>query len=279
MKVSDMVVDIFTDKYKKHFLHQLVSSQIDIDRLDYLTRDSFFTGVSEGVIGTDRIMSMYNVNKDLLVIDQKGIYSIEKFILSRRLMYWQVYMHKTVVGADNLLRNILLRAKDLAQMGDLKQDKYPISQHLSYFLHLGTRDLQDKQALDHFLLLDDTDIWSCVKIWSIHEDRILSYLSKALMNRNLGHVRIKNECFSEQEIADLVNQNYQKHKQEGYSKEEIATYFCSTNQLHNRAYSFNDQAINILFKDGSLKEIYKASDQLDERFLNKEISKYYYFEI
>ncbi len=279
LQVPNMVVDIFTDKYKKHFLHQLVSSQIDIDRLDYLTRDSFFTGVSEGVVGTDRIMSMYNVYNDLLVVDQKGIYSIEKFILSRRLMYWQVYMHKTVVGADNLLKNILLRAKHLAQMGDLQEEAFPISKHLSYFLHLGARDLQDKQALEHFLLLDDTDIWSCVKIWSMHKDKILSYLSKSLINRNLGHVKIKNKCFSEQEIKDLVYQNYLNHQAEGYSLNEISTYFCSTNELHNRAYSFNDQAINILFKDGSVKEIYKASDQLDENFLSKEIRKYFYFEI
>ena len=279
LKVHNYVIEIFEDTYKKHFLHQLVSSQIDIDRLDYLTRDSFFTGVSEGVIGTDRIMSMYNVKDDSLVIDEKGVYSIEKFIISRRLMYWQVYMHKTVVGVDCLLKNILIRAQDLAFMGDLNENECPISKHLSYFLHNGAADISDKEALNHFLLLDDTDIWSSVKIFSQHKDKILSFLSKSLISRNLGHVKIKNKIYSEQEINTLINQNCENHKNQGFSRQEIAKYFCVTNELRNRAYSFKDEGIDILFKNGEVKEIYKASDQLDKNFLSKEIRKYYYFAI
>lgn len=278
--VDIMVVDIFNNNYKKHFLHQLVSSQVDVDRLDYLTRDSFFTGVSEGVIGTERILKMFSVKNDELVIDEKGIYSIEKFIISRRLMYWQVYMHKTVVGADCLLRKILFRARSLAMNNLLNTQNFPISEHIYYFLKNGVRSISDKEALNHYVLLDDTDIWSCVKIWSCHNDLILSYLSTNLMNRNIGKVVIENSPFNQEKIE-------QKHKKtiERYSNKfkindtDIIQYFTHTDELHNKAYSFNDQKINILFKDGEVKEIYNASDQLDEKFLAKEIKKYYYFEI
>ncbi|MBR1769449.1 MAG: HD domain-containing protein [Bacteroidales bacterium] len=276
--VDDIVLDIFADRYKKRFLHELVSSQVDTDRLDYLTRDSFFTGVSEGVIGTERILKMFSVHNDELVIDEKGIYSIEKFIISRRLMYWQVYMHKTVVGADCLLHNILKRAKFLSENKKLFTEKYPITPHLVYFLEKGTASIEDKQALEHYLLLDDTDIWSSIKTWTLHEDSILSLLSKKLVCRDLGHLTIRSEKFSEDEL-EQKRFNLQKRYGGKFTMKETEDYFSSSNELHNRAYSFDDRKINILYKDGQIKEIYEASDQLDKNFLSKYIKKFYYFEI
>ena len=273
------VTEIFDNTYKKRFLHQLVSSQVDIDRLDYLTRDSFFTGVSEGVIGTDRIMNMFSVCNDELVIDEKGVYSIEKFIISRRLMYWQVYMHKTVVGADCLLRNILQRAKDLAQADSLNVSGFPVSDSLYFFLKNGTQNINNELALEEFILLDDTDIWSAVKTWSRHKDGILSLLAVSLINRNVGKMYVKTEEYSEEELDERYKKLFDKYKSYGFSFDDIKKYFSTTGKMHNRAYSFNDQQINILFKDGTVKGIHEASDQLDERFLQKEISKYYYYEL
>jgi HD superfamily phosphohydrolase len=267
--LSQIAIDIFSNKYPRKFLHQLVSSQVDTDRLDYLTRDSFFTGVSEVVIGTDRILKMFNVCNNELVIDEKGIYSIEKFIISRRLMYWQVYMHKTVVAADNLLAKILLRAKYLQNENKLHFEQSPLSEHLYYFLKNGAAQKENKEALEHFILLDDSDIWSAVKVWSKHQDKILSNLATNLINRKLGKIIIKDSPFTEEQIKEHCK--YQ-------SKEEIL-YFTNSAELHNKAYNFKDTKINILFKDGSLKEICDASDQLDSSFLSKEIKKYFYYQI
>ncbi len=278
LKVNSMVIDIFSDKYPKRFLKELVSSQVDTDRLDYLTRDSFFTGVSEGVIGTERILKMFSVCKDELVIDEKGIYSIEKFIISRRLMYWQVYMHKAVVGADCLLRNILKRARFLCLQNDLIQPHNHITEHLLYFLTNGQRTLKDKEALQHFLLLDDCDIWSSIKVWSMHKDKILSFLSQCLMNRELGHLTIQENIFPQQDLLDRHKKLRAKYNNL-FSLQEIENYFSAHDELHNRAYSFDDSKINILYKDGQIKEIYEASDQLDKNFLSKFIKKYYYFEL
>lgn len=278
LKVNNMVVDIFSDKYPKRFLKELVSSQVDTDRLDYLTRDSFFTGVSEGVIGTERILKMFSVYKDELVIDEKGIYSIEKFIISRRLMYWQVYMHKAVVGADCLLKNILKRARFLCLQNDLTQPHNHISEHLLYFLANGQRTLLDKEALQHFLLLDDCDIWSSVKVWSMHKDKILSFLSQCLINRELGHLTIQENIFPQQDLLDRYKKLRAKYNNH-YSLQEIENYFSANDELHNRAYSFDDSKINILYKNGQIKEIYEASDQLDKNFLSKFIKKYYCFEL
>lgn len=267
--LSQVAIDIFSNKYPRKFLHQLVSSQVDTDRLDYLTRDSFFTGVSEGVIGTDRILKMFNVCNNELVIDEKGIYSIEKFIISRRLMYWQVYMHKTVVAADNLLTKILLRAKYLQSENKLHFEQSPLSEHLFYFLKNGAAQKENKEALEHFLLLDDSDIWSAVKVWSKHQDKILSSLANNLINRKLGKIIIKDSPFTEEQIKEHCK----------YQSEEEILYFTNSAELHNKAYNFKDTKINILFKDGSLKEICDASDQLDSSFLSKEIKKYFYYQI
>ena len=273
------VIEIFENSYKKRFLHQLVSSQLDIDRLDYLTRDSFFTGVSEGVIGTERIMNMFSVYNDELVIDEKGIYSIEKFIISRRLMYWQVYMHKTVVGADCLLKSILQRAKDLAIINKLDIKNYPISLNLFYFLENGTQEPNNIEALDKFILLDDTDIWNAVKTWSLHSDKILSYLALSLMNRSVGKMYVKNSEYTGEELQERHVSLFEKYKTQGFSFDAIKRYFATTGKMHNRAYSFNDEQINIWYKNGEIKGIHKASDQLDEIFLQKEIKKFYYHEI
>ncbi len=267
--VSETAQRIFNDTYHKRFLHQLVSSQVDADRLDYLTRDSFFTGVSEGVIGTERILKMFNVSNDELMVDEKGVYSIEKFIISRRLMYWQVYMHKTVVAADNLMLKVLTRAKDLQSEGRLSLQDYQVSSHLSYFLANGVRSLDDKEAVQHYLLLDDSDVWSSVKTWSQHRDKILGFLATSLMNRSLGKIVISDKPFDESQKCNLCR----------YESEEEKRYFTASAKLHNKAYSFDDTGINILFKDGSVKEICEASDQLDRNFLSKEICKYFFYQI
>ena len=272
------VIEIFDNTYKKRFLHQLVSSQVDIDRLDYLTRDSFFSGVSEGVIGTERIIHMFSVHNDELVIDEKGVYSIEKFIISRRLMYWQVYMHKTVVGADCLLKNILKRARFLAVRNLLNEKTYPVSRNLYYFLRNGQQTIDNEEAISHFILLDDSDVWSAVKSWSECDDKILSFLTQSLMNRNLGKLYIKTSPYTEDEIEKSSKDLVLRHNN-AFSLDEIREYFSTTGEMLNRAYSFNDQQINILYKNGEVKGIHEASDQLDENFLQKEIRKFYYHEI
>ena len=269
LAVSETARQIFAGTYPKQFLHQLVSSQVDTDRLDYLTRDSFFTGVSEGVIGTERILKMFNVWGGELMVDEKGVYSIEKFIISRRLMYWQVYMHKTVVAADNLMKNILMRARDLQTEGRLHTELYPVSSHLAYFLSNGMRTKQDAQAVKHFVLLDDSDIWSSIKTWTLHPDKILSFLSQSLVNRRLGKIIIQNEPFSQEQMRRLCR----------YESPEEQRCFTATDQLHNKAYNFLDTGINILYKDGSVREICEASDQLDRGFLSKEIKKYFFYQI
>ncbi len=273
--VSKMTLDIFSNKYPKRFLHQLVSSQVDADRLDYLTRDSFFTGVSEGVIGTERIIKMLAVNNDELVIEQKGIYSIEKFIISRRLMYWQVYMHKAVVSSDILINTILIRASYLHKQG-VDVIKH-ISPYLGYFLENNRTTIKDEKSIENFTQIDDSDIWNAVKVWANHKDKILSHLSQCLINRHLGKVQIKDKPFSKEEIDNAIEDLQAQNR--SLSIEEIKSYFVLTDELKNKAYSFQDDKINILFKNGQVKEICNASDQLDETFLRKEIKKYYLYKL
>jgi HD superfamily phosphohydrolase len=258
MGISQTAIDIFTNQYKKTFLHHLVSSQVDCDRLDYLTRDSFFTGVSEGVIGTQRILNMFSVTAEgNLVIDEKGIYSIEKFIISRRLMYWQVYMHKTVVAADNLLLSILERVKDLLLEGQPIGDKL-INPSLRFFLKQEPL-MPTEESLNRFVELDDSDIFSAIKVWSKSDDKVLNYLSNSLLCRNLGKVEIKD---SPNEL-DCIGKEQK--------------YFVRCDLLQNKAYSFNDEKINILYRNGEVKEIFNASDQLDKAFLSKDIRKYFLY--
>ena len=266
-------IRIFDDQYPKHFLHQLVSSQLDMDRLDYLGRDSFFTGVSEGIVGTDRIINMLNVKNDELVVDEKGIYSVEKFIVSRRLMSWQVYLHKTVIAADNLLLGILRRARELAAGGDrLGVDGLPLYDFLSH--HYTEQDFQSNpDLLDRFALIDDSDIDMAVKCWMGHEDTVLRTLSEHLVNRHLSAIRVANKPF-DSEVLDTFRTQAQLLYGIGPSE---SAYFAGTGILQNHAYDYNDQEIKVLFKDGSCRDIGDASDQLDRHFLEKQVTKYYIY--
>lgn len=269
----DVAISIFNDTYPKHFLHQLVSSQLDMDRLDYLGRDSFFTGVSEGIVGTDRIISMLNVKDDHLVVEEKGIYSVEKFIISRRLMYWQVYLHKAVVAADTLLMNILSRARELVESGvDLNIEGQPL---LDFLIHHYTQaDFeQNPELLERFALLDDSDIDMAVKCWLKHPDKVLRTLSEHLVYRMLSAIQVSDYPFPEQMVESLRQKSQQLY---GIGPHE-SEYFVNTGVLKNHAYDYNDQEIEVLFKDGTCRDIGEASDQLDRHFLEKQVTKYYVY--
>jgi len=265
----NMAIDIFKDTYPKKFLHQLVSSQLDMDRMDYLMRDSFFTGVSEGVISFDRIIKMLNIKDDQIVVEEKGIYSIEKFLVARRLMYWQVYLHKTVIAAEQLLAKILERARELALNGE----ELFATPALSYFLNNNINIktfIHSKPDLDTFASLDDTDILSAIKVWCGHDDFILSMLCKNLINRNLYRVEISNEAPSAERVNELVLHAMDKY---GVNEDE-ASYFVFTDSITNKAYKVGDGSIKILMKDGSVKDITLASDHSNLEPLAKTVKKY-----
>lgn len=265
-------IRIFKNEYPKKFLHQLVAGQLDMDRLDYLKRDSFFTGVTEGVIGSDRIIKMLNVKDDELVVDIKGIYSVEKFLVARRLMYWQVYLHKTVLSTENLLINILRRARKLALSGtDL-----PANPALKFFLktNLTRKDLLEgntEKFLNLFSQLDDFDIISAVKNWMENEDKILSILSKNLIDRRLYSIKLQSEPFSPLIISE-IKEKVRKHT--GLDGSDLE-YFLPMGEISNMAYNSNDEKIKILEKNGKLKEITRASDIFDFSALSKTVKKYY----
>ncbi|MDR0332652.1 MAG: HD domain-containing protein [Dysgonamonadaceae bacterium] len=264
-------IDIFTDNYPKRFIHQLVSGQLDVDRLDYLRRDSFFTGVSEGNIGSARIIKMLDVKNDTLVIESKGIYSIENFLMSRRLMYWQVYLHKTAVAAEKMLINLLKRAKELTQQGE----KLFASPALAYFLLNNTtlKDFEnDSEALYHFVNLDDNDIWSAMKVWISHPDIILSTLSNGMINRRLFKIKITEEKAEEDKSASHI----EKYKKKFNISEHEASYFLSSDMLTTNMYSEQDDSIDILYSNGEIKDISKASDMLNIQLLSKKVVKYYF---
>lgn len=263
-----MAIDIFNDHYPKKFLHQLISGQLDMDRLDYLMRDSFYTGVSEGVISFDRIIKMLNVFNDELAIDIKGIYSIEKFIVARRLMYWQVYLHKTVLAAENQLINVLKRAKYLVQNGE----KLFATPALDLFLKEDFTEISFRKTpelLTVYASLDDYDIFSSIKVWSKHDDFILSRLSIGLVERQLYKIKIQRNAFDESDIKLL------KLKVEntfGVSADDAA-YFVFTKSIANNAYNPQEENINILFKDNTIKDIANASDNLSLSLLAKPVVK------
>ncbi|MHB8258762.1 MAG: HD domain-containing protein [Bacteroidia bacterium] len=265
-----LAISIFNNQYKKKFLHQLVSSQLDMDRLDYLRRDSFFTGVSEGVISSDRIIKMLNVKNDELVIEEKGIYSIEKFIIARRLMYWQVYLHKTVVSAENVLVNILIRAKQLAGKG---VDLFA-TPALSVFLknNFSKKDFISKpDLLDSFASLDDYDIFTSVKVWAKHSDKILSMLCSNLVNRKLFRIELKrekSELSSKKELLEKCMKHYKLTEKE-------AAFFVVSGEIENSAYKTNNLKINILMNNGSIIDIAEAGDQLNIEVLSKTVKKYF----
>jgi len=260
---------IFGNRYPKTFLYQLVSSQLDMDRLDYLNRDSFFTGVSEGIIGTDRIIEMLTVVDDQLVVEEKGVYSIEKFLVARRVMYWQVYLHKTVVSAEFMLINVLRRAKELVKRGETVF----ASPALEYFMKndVTKEDFErDPSVLETFAQLDDYDIMGAVKVWQQHPDKVLSILSTSLVNRRLHKVEIAKEPFSPDRIKmeqELIRQEYD------LSDEEVK-YFIYSEQLTNNAYSQSKQNINLLMKNGTIMDVSKASDNLNISALAQPVEKY-----
>lgn len=264
-----LAIKIFNDKYPKKFLHQLVSSQLDMDRLDYLKRDSFFTGVSEGVISSDRIIKMLNVDKNKLVIEEKGIYSIEKFIIARRLMYWQVYLHKTVLSAENMLVKILQRAKELANK-NISLFCSPALQRFLYNNFAKSDFIKHPDLLATFAQLDDYDIFSAIKVWSTHEDKILSYLCTSLINRSLYKIEIQNNPFSE---AYISKKQKEIAKQFGLNKNE-SDYFVFSKKVSNEIYN-KKIGINILFRDGKIKDISESSDQLNVEVLNKTVKKWF----
>lgn len=265
-----LAIKIFNGNYKKQFLHQLVSSQLDMDRLDYLKRDSFFTGVSEGVISSDRIIKMLNVSNDELVVEQKAIYSVEKFLIARRLMYWQVYLHKTVLSAETLLVNILKRAKELSAQG-MDLFATPV---LQIFLksNLTQADFEkDTSLLDKFSKLDDNDVMASIKAWSECDDKILSKLCLNLLDRKLFKIEIQNTTISaayRNQLIEKVSEQYKLTKKE-------AEYFVLTDKVNNSAYNANKFNINLLMNNGELIDVAEASDQLNIRSLSKTVTKYF----
>ena len=268
----DTALAIFTNSYPKKFLHQLVSSQLDMDRLDYLSRDSFYTGVIEGNIGAARIIKMLDVYDDKLVVEAKGIYSIEKFLVARRLMYWQVYLHKTSVAAEKMLVNILNRAMELAASGVELFGTPALRFFLYQQVNKKSFEINDL-ALKHFAMLDDTDLVSAIKVWSTHTDVVLRTLCEAFTNRRLFKVEIQ------QEIVDVDKKEFyltQYMANFGVSKSE-ASYFWGEEIVSTDTYSPKDDIINILYKDGTIKDISEASDMLNINILTKKVEKYYFF--
>ena len=266
----NLALMIFKDHYNKKFLHQLISSQLDVDRLDYLRRDSFFTGVTEGNIGSARIIKMLDVVDDQLVVNSKGIYSIENYLTSRRLMYWQVYLHKTAVACEKVLVNTLLRAKHLTKNG---RDIFA-PPALKYFL---SNDVDGKwfndheEALRNYELLDDNDIWSAIKVWTDSDDKILSILSRDLIYRNIFQVEVHEEPIGEEQLAELRLKISQKA---GIDLAD-ASYLMSVNTIQKDMYDVNDDQIGILYKDGTIRDIADSSEILNISLLSKKIRKYY----
>lgn len=262
-------IEIFNNSYPKKFLHQLVSSQLDMDRMDYLNRDSFFTGVSEGVISSDRIIKMLNVVDDHIVVEEKGIYSIEKFLIARRLMYWQVYLHKTVIAGEQLLCKLLQRARELTLQGA----ELLCTPSLNHFLSKDiTKEMfmQSDEHLEIFAGLDDTDIMAAVKLWAGSKDFVLSKLCRDLVQRNLYHTDITNEVPSEKFIYELQEKAVSKYGLDIHG----ASYFVFDDEVRNNAYKPGDGSILILTKNRTVKDITQASDNSNLEALAKTVKKY-----
>jgi len=265
----DLALLIFKNNYHKKFLYQLVSSQLDMDRLDYLNRDSFYTGVSEGKIGSDRIIEMLNVHEGNLVLEEKGIYSIEKFIVARRLMYWQVYLHKTVTASELMLIKIMQRAKELST----QNVELFASPAFQFFLKNAiTKDdfQKNPEVLEQFAQMDDYDILGAVKVWQNHSDKILSFLCKRLINRELFKIELSKEPFSEERIQlerESVKAKYDLNDEE-------LSYFVYSEKRSNNAYNKKYQKINILMKNGEIIDISQASDNLNISALSQPVAKY-----
>lgn len=266
----NLAIQIFKDQYPKKFLHQLISSQLDMDRLDYLRRDSFYTGVTEGNIGSARIIKMLNVKDDHLVIESKGIYSIENFLMSRRLMYWQVYLHKTAVASEKMLISALLRAKELANKGvDLFSSP---ALHFFLYHHIDKKEFySNPECLAQYVQLDDNDIWTALKVWSQHSDPVLSTLSQGMINRRLFKVEVTETPINKKRKNEILHHiSNQLH----ITLKE-AQYFFSTSSIEKDMYSKEDDSIEILYNDGTTKDIAEASDMLNISVLSKKVKKYY----
>lgn len=264
-----LALQIFQNTYQRKFFHQLVSSQLDTDRLDYLSRDSFFTGVSEGAVGVDRIVVMLNVSHDQLVVEEKGIYSIENFLNARRLMYWQVYLHKTAVSAEQMLVNLMKRAQYLVQSGEVLS----CSESLHFFLKTSysIEDFRRQDVISRFGQMDDNDIWGAVKLWQNHPDLILSTLCKMLLQRNLFQIILSNEPIEKatiERVRSEISDNYKVLRKD-------ASYLFSHGVVSNEAYVSDGQGIHILTKNGELKEIADASDLPNIKALSKIVKKNY----
>ena len=264
----DLAIEIFKATYPRQFMVQLVSSQLDMDRMDYLKRDSYFTGVAEGNIGSERIIQMLNVKDDVLVIEEKGIYSVENFLTARRLMYWQVYLHKTSLVTELILIKVMRRARELIQ----NKVEVNCSASLSYFLnHNVSKEELFGDALNTFALLDDFDIISAMKQWLTHDDFILRKLSTMIINRELPKILLSNDKFSSEETQNLVDRFLQTNKLTAAE----AKYFIFKGKIKNQAYNKCLEPIRILKKDGTVEDVIDASDQLNLRALSKPVTKYY----
>lgn len=263
-----LAITIFKGNYHRNFLYQLISSQLDMDRLDYLKRDSFYTGVSEGNINSERLLVMLNVKNDELVVEGKGIYSVEKFIVARRLMYWQVYLHKTGLAAEKVLEKVLKRAKELVLLGE----DLPASKAFMVFLKRKKNEIDFTfEDLKTFSKLDDYDVLSAIKEWISFDDKLLSELSESLINRKLPKVILQNEPFSEKQINDIKT----KVKSNLNLTETEVNYFVFNGEIYNQAYDSTKNSIKILFKKGEIKDIIAASDHLNIQALSSPVYKYY----
>ena len=261
-------ISIFKNEYERKFMHQLISSQLDMDRLDYLRRDSFYTGVSEGSVNSERLIAMLNVKDDKLVIDEKGIYSVEKFIVARRLMYWQVYLHKTGIVAEQLLLRALMRAKELT----LEGIELPASEALAFFLkNTISADEFTNDVLHTFSKLDDYDIISAMKSWVNLDDFVLSKISLMLLNRDLLKIKLKNNPIPTTKLIKRRNDFRLKHN----LSEVEASYFVFEGEIFNQAYNMQNETINLLTQTGKVIDVAKASDQLNLEALSKRVVKYY----
>ena len=267
----NLAISIFKGEYGKNFLHQLISSQLDMDRLDYLRRDSFYTGVTEGNIGSARIIKMLNVVNDSLVVEQKGIYSLENYLTTRRLMYWQVYLHRTCVAYEKVLVNVLNRAKYLVRNG---QDVFA-PPALYYFLKNDV-DAQwfssNSEALSCYEELDDSDIWSSMKVWKHHDDKILSTLATDMLDRHIFKVEVSEEPFTEEKISEIADAISGKMN---ITLEDARQFMMSLNTIQKDMYNVDDDSIAIIYKDGTIRDISDASELLNVQLLSKKIRKYY----
>ena len=265
-----LAISVFDGSYKRHFLNELVSGQMDMDRMDYLRRDSFYTGVIEGEVGSDRIIHMLNVSDDKLAVDEKGIYSVEKFLIARRLMYWQVYNHRTVLSAERLLINLLQRAKEVSSEGETLF----ASPSLDFFLkpHIfDTPEIETREIISHFTMLDESDILSATKVWMSHSDRVLSDLSRRFVNRDLLAIELQNNPFPESRVSEL-----KKMAEDllGVSRDETI-YYVYTGEVYNQAYAPGKVEVRILLKNGEVRDITSVSDIFDHKALSEKVTKFF----